>query len=249
MTRPISPMLAAAAPAPLAPGHAAPILDYAGRASRTRLRLPARSIIRWDRTPGELRVVERLDGQFNAFLALCFAAFTFAMLVASALPLLARWQRNAGSILLLTMIGLTELATMAAVIDSTWRVTRLIVTRTQLALRFWSPLRGTTAYAWPAEKLQSVRVAMSKLAVGGPPIPELEFYLWGEPLVRLFVGHPLDELENLIAEIHALQPPRPPVPAVPQAPVAAPLPAALPVAESVEIPVAHLAPGAPPPQT
>jgi len=189
----------------------APILDYASPQARSRLRLPARSDLHVTQSPTELRIHETLTGQGAALLALVFALFTLACLLATARDLIqgGRFHHHLFELSLYLSIATAEVLTMLAVLDNTWRTTTLVVTPESIMLRFHSPIRGSRLHKWLAEKLHTVAVRQTRLQPRGPAFPELELDLWGEPQVRLFLGHPVRELEELVAAIHTVQPPSP----------------------------------------
>jgi hypothetical protein len=187
----------------------APILDYAGPSSRGKFRLPAESILEIDSSPAQLTVTETLAGQAGAFAALIFAAFTLVTLASAVLAPISRgsWHRYATEITLFAGFAIVEIALMLAVIHNTWRKTVLIVTPAQTSLRFWSPLRGTLHHIWPADKLREARINIMTMPNRRAEFPELELDLWGEPRVRLFLGHRQAELGRIVREIERLQPP------------------------------------------
>jgi len=186
----------------------APILDYAGPQPRGRFRLPADSRLDVIHSPGELKVVESLKGQAGAAGAVIFACFTIAVLLADAIAL---WGKNGHDAAYFCLsVATLQFIVMLAVIENTWRKTILTVTPAHLALRFRSPLRGSTLHNWPAEKLRSVQVIHTQLQKNGPEFAELEIDLWGHPRVQLFIGHKdweLLELEHAIRQLGAHSPP------------------------------------------
>ncbi len=187
----------------------APILDYASPQARSRLRLPSRSDLQVTQSPTELRVHETLIGKGGALLALLFALFTLACLMEPVVDAVtsSHFRRHLFEMSFYLSIAVVEVVMMLAVIDNTWRTTTVVVTPQSIMLRFRSPIRGSHLHKWPAEKLQTVAVRHNQIQRRGPAFPELEFDLWGEPQVRLFLGHSVRELQELVAAIHLIQPP------------------------------------------
>src|SRR4051812_36519205 len=106
----------------------APIIDYASPASRSSLRLPARSEIRWSYEPGgALRIVQVLTGREGAFIALLFAAFTLVVMATAAYSMLPKWHRNVGPIAVIFLLMAAEASIGMLVVNSTWRKTVLLV--------------------------------------------------------------------------------------------------------------------------
>src|SRR5947207_681184 len=172
----------------------ASILDYAGPASRGKLRLPARSDLKVVYLPEGIRVTETLAGRQGAFFALLFGLVTLVMVIGALYSLTFKhWEQKVVEISVSAAVAIAELMTMLLVIDNTWRTTRLGVTPTGIALRMFSPLRGTRAYRWPAEKLRRVSVARI-VEPDAPLLFQLELTLWDEPGVHLFTGHDMPEL-------------------------------------------------------
>jgi hypothetical protein len=188
----------------------APILDYAGPASRRRLRLPAKSNLDVTHNDRELHVIETLSGKAGAVFALMFALLPIATTGAMIHDLLVKFPRDLGILTLGGLLEITQIVLMFAVIDSTWRRTVLRVTRSELSLAFSSPLRGTTRHQWPAEKVRSATVSTTAMGVDAIPVHQLELDIWGGPAVHLFAGHDYSDLSDFAAAINALQPPSSP---------------------------------------
>ena len=188
-------------------GHA-PILDYAGPASRGKLRLPAASILDVTDEPDRLTITETLAGRGGAILAIGFALFTLWALVGGSLSGVSarNWHRHIYSFAIVGLFALAEITVMLLVIQNTWRKTFLIVTPADIALRFWSPFGGTKQHRWPAEKLHDAHIRLTRMDGARAEFPELELDLWGEPQVRLFLGHSQSELMQFVRAIRRLQP-------------------------------------------
>jgi hypothetical protein len=199
----------------------APILDYAAPQSRGRIRLPARSDIILTRDAGFLRIHEVLAGRIGAFFALVFGLLTGAGIIATGIaPLMGLHpDRHIFDASLCFTVAVGEVLLMFAVIDNTWRTTTLTLTGDEIELRFRSPLRGKKLHRWNAEKLRSAHIRQAPLQIGGPEFAELQLDFWNDAPVRLFLGHRLSELQELLTHIHQLQPPAqtpPPNPPNPQ---------------------------------
>src|SRR5687768_9809392 len=98
-----------------------PIIDYASPASRTSLRLPARSEIRWAGEPGRLVVTQVLSGREGAIGALALAGFTFVIMSLSVHGMLEKWHRFMGEIAVFGVFMAAEVIVGELVINSTWR--------------------------------------------------------------------------------------------------------------------------------
>jgi hypothetical protein len=189
-------------------GHA-PILDYAGPSSRGKFRLPAQSILDVTDDPDRLSIIETLAGQGGAILAILFALFTlWALITGATSGMTARnLQRHSHTIAIAGVLTIAETVVMLLVIQNTWRKTVLTVTPTDIFLRFWAPFSGTRRHRWPAEKLHDAHIRLTRIEGARAEFPELELDLWGEPQVRLFLGHPQAELQQFVRAIRRLQPP------------------------------------------
>jgi hypothetical protein len=191
------------------------IIDYASPASRSSLRLPARSIIRWDRDPDRLRVVQVLSGREGALLALGFAAFTFLTMTFALNSMLEKWHRNVGPILMIATLMAAEGVIAPLVVNQTWRKTILTVTPDEMRLEFTAPFSAGQKFTFPGEQIAGVHVVDREPLAGEAIVPELELRLWSIPAVRLFAGHPRRTLMDLSAAIGAVHPfPPPPLPGV-----------------------------------
>ena len=188
----------------------APILDYAGPASRRALRLPAQSVITvHDSGPDKLTIVERLAGRGEAIGALLFAAFTLFLLSMLEASLLPRWWKNVEQILLIAALMGGEVTVAAMVINNTWRRTVVEVTPHHLVVTFSAPFTGRTRFEFRNEMVAEVSVIDTELVPGSPVVPEMEVRMWNAPPVRLFTGHRHAELRALAEMIHRVQPPAP----------------------------------------
>lgn len=189
------------------------IIDYASPASRSSLRLPARSIIRWDRDGDRLRVVQVLSGREGAILALAFAAFTFLTMTLALNNMLAKWHRNVGPILLIATFMAAEGVVAPLVVNQTWRKTILTVTPDEMRLEFTSPFSAGQKFTFPGEQIAGVAVVDREPLAGEAIVAELELKCWSIPRVRLFAGHPRSTLMDLAGAIGAVHPfPPPPLP-------------------------------------
>ena len=187
------------------------IIDYASPASRTSLRLPARSEIRWQYEPdGALRVVQVLAGRDGAFVALLFAGFTFVTLALAGHGMLEKWHRNIIPLGLVLLVMAAEAWVGALVVNSTWRKTILTVTVESLLLEMTAPFATGQRYRIAGEQFAGVFVVDRPPLAGEAIVPELEIRLWSMPSLQLFAGHPRDTLMRLaaaIGAIHRVDPP------------------------------------------
>jgi hypothetical protein len=196
---------------------AQPIIDYASPASRSSLRLPARSEIRWDFEPGGLRVVQKLAGRERALGAVALAGFTFLLLAATTYTLTQskRWERNIPQILFVGTLMAAELVVGALVINNTWRKTVLVVAADEMTLAFSSPFSRGQQFRFPGEQVAAVSVVDREPLEGEAVVAELELRMWSIPPVHLFAGHPhptLMHLAKAIAQVHPMPPPPLPAP-------------------------------------
>jgi hypothetical protein len=185
----------------------APILDYAGPASRRALRLPAQSVISVREEPGHLTIVERLAGHGGAVAALGLAAFTLLILIMVETSLAAKWHKTLDEMLLIGGLIAAEACVGALVINNTWRKTVLEVTPEMLNVTFSAPFTGRSRFEFRDEMIAAIAVIDTALAPGAPVVPELEIRMWNAPPVRLFIGHRQGELEDLAARMRRIQPP------------------------------------------
>ena len=189
----------------------APILDYAGPASRRALRLPAKSVLSIDNDrDGRLIITETLAGQANALAALAFAAFVLFVVLSVEVSMAEKWHRNLESMLLLAALMAGEVVVGAMVINNTWRKTVVAVSPEQLTVTFSAPFSGRTRFEYRSEAVADVAVIDAELVPGAPVVPELEIKMWSSPSIRLFPGHRHSELQHLASLIHQVQPPAAP---------------------------------------
>jgi hypothetical protein len=185
-----------------------PILDYAGPASRSALRLAAKSEMHIDDQPRRLIVREHLAGRGQAIVALAIAALSMIVMLSVQADLLHKWRRNVEMIAIFAGFEVAELFVGAMVINQTWRRTVLKVTPDEVSLTFAAPFKPATVMHWTVEQVAEVHIIDSDLS-GGVVAPELELRMWSGPAVRLFTGHRHSELARLVTLIHAIQPPLP----------------------------------------
>jgi hypothetical protein len=194
----------------LAPSDS-PILDYAGPASRSALRLAAQSELSIEASPPRRLVVrERLAGQAGAVGALLLAAVAMIAMVNIEIDMAHKWRRNFQTMTFIAALMVAEVAVGAMVVNQTWRRTVLDVTCDAVNLTFASPFGRTTRLNWAAEQVAEVAVIDSPLLdARGGAAPELELRMWSGPPVRLFTGHRHAQLTFLANTIRAIQPPLP----------------------------------------
>lgn len=187
-----------------------PIIDYASPASRSSLRLPARSEIRWDNDPGRLRITQMLAGRGMAIFALALAAFTFFVMSLSIHGMLNKWQRHVVEIGIMGLFMTAEVVIGTLVIRNTWRKTILTVTPQEMTLEFTGPLSARERFQFRSEQVAGVSVVDREAGQGEAVVPELEIRMWSIPAVRLFTGHPHATLMTIAGAIGAMQPQSPP---------------------------------------
>jgi hypothetical protein len=187
----------------------APILDYAGPISRSRLRLPAKSELHITLAPDRLVARETLAGREGAIGALMFAAFVMVVMAFVQWDMAHKWRRNVAPMLFCASVMAAEASVAGMVIHQTWRRTVLEVTREELLLTFAAPFVRTTRLRWPAELVADVLVVDSAMGALGGAVPELDLRMWSGPPVRLFTGHPHKQLMYVSEQIRLLQPPLP----------------------------------------
>jgi hypothetical protein len=225
-----------------------PIIDYASPASRASLRLPARSVIRWDNAPGVLRITQVLAGRGEAIGALALAGFTFVIMSFSIHGMIEKWHRYVVEIGIMSAFMLAEVIVGTLVVNNTWRKTILRVTPEDMTLEFTSPLGARQRFVFRGEQVAGVSVVDRLGGPGEAVVPQLEIRLWSMPSVELFAGHPRTTLMSIARAIGQMQPqPPPPLPTGAGAEVAeAVTPAIATAAPATPIPLTP-APVAPPP--
>ncbi len=189
------------------------ILDYASPRPRGKVRLPSQSTLEVREDADSVTVVERLSGKAGAILAIVFAAAMFALLTATflgnALPN-QRWQRSiedavevglrSGALFVVPVL-LAGLVVMLLVVNNTWRRTVLLANADGLLLRFFAPLTPTRVHAWPADRVEAVRVestdvpaaaagaAGAAINVAAASLAELQIHPVGGSVAHLFTDH------------------------------------------------------------
>lgn len=172
--------------------QAATVLDYASPRTHGRGRLPARSVLTYQRTPdGGIIVLETLTGKFAAISAIVFAAVSLGMFLAASIGVLNRSDTPWPLALAPFAFVSFGLCVMLAVINSTWRRTILRGTRAGIELSFLSPLRREKLMQWPPERVHSVMpVHTSEARASNEDARgELNLVIAHGPVVRLFTGH------------------------------------------------------------
>jgi len=192
------------------------VIDYASPVPRSKLRLPARSEIRWVDAPGRLVVTQVLAGREGAVWALGLAGFTFGLMSLALVGMIERWHRNVAPIAMIVMVMAAEVLVSVLVIRNTWRKTILTVTREELAVETAGPLASRQRFVFPTEQVAGVVVVDREPQPGEARVAELEIRFWSIPSVHLFAGHPPETLRAIVSSIAHVQPVAPP-----------PLPAAL----------------------
>lgn len=170
----------------------ATVLDYASPQTHGRSRLPARSVLTYQRTPADgIVVLETLSGKFAAISAIVFAAVSLGMFLAASVGVLNRsdtpWPLACAPFAFVAF----GFCVMLAVINSTWRQTILRGTRTGIQLSFLSPLRRARLMQWPPERVHSVMPVYTSEArkSNEDARGELNLIIAHGPVVRLFTGH------------------------------------------------------------
>jgi hypothetical protein len=171
------------------------ILDYASPRTRTRLRMPSKSVLDVIEEPGGILVVETLSGRAEAVGAIAFGVF---MLIYLTILMIALRGQGAGWVL--GPFWLAEAVVLILVIHQTWRKTTLIVTDRAVWLRFISPLTRK-AYQWPAQMVASVSAVPTAHATAGQALAELAIHLNSGQQICLFTDHPDREIDRLSTTI------------------------------------------------
>jgi hypothetical protein len=178
--------------------------------SRSTLRLAAKSELHITPAPQRLLVRETLAGRESAIAALTFAAIVMIVMAMVQVDMARKWRRNLQPMLFGAAMMVAEAVVAAMVINQTWRRTVLEVTPQELRLTFAAPFARTTRLRWPAEQVADLRLIDSALPGHAmQAMAELELLMWSGPPVRLFTGHPHNQLLYLVQQIRILQPPLP----------------------------------------
>jgi hypothetical protein len=177
-----------------------PILDYASPTSRSPLRLAKRSIIYLYQGVDEVKVVERLAEQGKALTAIIFSG-SMVVLLGYTTEQTERPERfihyfSEGFILYFIYAAAT-LALILAVIYVNWRSTILEVSRERVILRFESAFKNLM-YQWPSSEVRNIHVVQELDQRTMRIIFELRIELAFHPMLRLFGGHEIQDL-NAIA--------------------------------------------------
>jgi hypothetical protein len=167
---------------------AATVLDYASPHTHGAARLPARSVLTYQRTAdGGVIVLETLTGKSGAIGAMVFSGLSLALLMIASIAAGLPWQAMFGP----GAFALAGAIVMGMVVNQTWRRTILRGTSAGIELSFLSPLQRARLMQWPADQVHAVMpvyTADERLddeAARG----ELNIVISRGPLLRLFTGH------------------------------------------------------------
>lgn len=183
------------------------ILDYASPRPRGKLRLPARSVIRWEIDPdtNAATVTATLAGKDNAIAGLAFGVFTFLVISACATGEIAGLRRYPYSwpvALLCAAVAVAELVLIFMVIDQTWAKTTLRATREGLAFKTRSPFRRREL-SWSEGEVLSVRLESTQDQPDAVPLGQVQIVTDRPPSpLTLFVDH---LYRDLVSVTHAIQ--------------------------------------------
>jgi hypothetical protein len=101
-------------------------------------------------------------------------------------------------------VWIAEVVVFLMVINNTWRRTVLEARHDAVLLRFTAPF-GDRRYEWGASEVEDIRMESTTAAADRNSLGELEIYLAGLPLVKLFTDHPAVELDALAVRLrHAV---------------------------------------------
>jgi predicted enzyme related to lactoylglutathione lyase len=180
--------------------HAA-ILDYASPRKRSRLRLPARSILTCGVSPDQILLIERLSGQGAALGAIGFACFT--MLFTAGMSLTGSFgPMHRADYALPASLALLEIVVMLLLIHQTWRQTQLLVRYDQLQLTFSSPFYRRH-YQWTSADIADMLLVHTANTQSEMPLAELMITRCMGGEIRLFTDHHAHEIDRLV---HILPP-------------------------------------------
>ena len=185
------------------------ILDYAGPRKRSVLRLAAVSRIDAGVADGRVTVVESLAGEGGATAALVFGAFVLVAVAALNLPQVYSFRHHhlqrdwAAGLVLPTLLDAGVLATMAGVLQQTWRQTRLAVEYDDVRLSFTSPFRRRH-YRWAGAEIADVVVVATANVDTPAPLAEVLITRVAGGEIRLFTDHPSAQLTPIADAVHGM---------------------------------------------
>ena len=184
----------------------AAILDYASPRKRGRLRLPATSRVTVTASDGRVTVEESLAGQPEAIAGLAFGALVVGLCTVGAVTqvrtfALGLFRPDQIAAAVFAGLALAELATMVAVVQQTWRRTRLVAEYDELRLAFLSPLRRRH-YRWTGEQIADVVVTLTANVETAAPLAEVLITRVAGGDVRLFTDHPARRLGPIARAVH-----------------------------------------------
>jgi hypothetical protein len=176
------------------------ILDYASPRPRGKLRLPARSLIRWELDPGGgTTITETLAGKSNAIGALIFGGFTTLLISIAAIAqamLIPKFSQAWPWFIVCASVAICEMLVMVLVIDQTWAKTILRATREQLSFVTRSPLRRNSL-SWHPDEVMFVRIESTQNQPDAAPLGQVQILTNRPPSLTLFVDHLHRDLVNI----------------------------------------------------
>ena len=183
------------------------ILDYAGPRKRSVLRLPAVSRLSVDATEGRVAVVESLAGQSKARGAIAFGFVVLAVQVLTTIPAVYDFRHHhlhrywEGTALLPALLAVAIVATMAGVVQQTWRQTRLSAEYDELRLSFTSPLHRRH-YRWTGAQIADVVLVLTANVETAIPLGEVLITRATGGEIRLFTDHAAGRLGPIARVVH-----------------------------------------------
>jgi hypothetical protein len=182
------------------------ILDYASPRPRGKLRLPARSLIRWEIDPQTqaATITATLAGKENAIAGLCFGFFTFLVISTCAtveFTALRRYPEAWPFAALCAAVAITELVLMILIVDQTWAKTTLEATRDHLRFITRSPLRRREM-SWHEGEVLSVRLESTQEVPDAAPLGQIQIATDRGMSLTLFVDHLHRDLLPVTQAIH-----------------------------------------------
>jgi hypothetical protein len=168
-----------------------PILDYASRRTRVKVRLPANSVLSISIANGCL-ITETLSGKESAIGAIVFAVFVLAVMIGSVIDSFAFLKRD--TVIPLVCLALFIVGLILLIIHNTWRKTILSVRGENLTLHLSAPLIRSKHHAWPTAQVSAIRVVPTD---EGGQLGEVRMYFQSSGEAHLFTDHPFREVQYM----------------------------------------------------
>lgn len=181
------------------------VLDYASPRPRGRLRLPSRSLIRWELNPDDnsTTIVETLAGKQSAIGPLIFGALTLLMITGGSINEALQMRRHPDDtpwFVICATIALVELVVMALVIDQTWAKTIIRASREGLLFHTRSPFRRRE-FSWREDEIVSVQFESTQDQRDAAPLGKIRIVTTRPPSLTIFADHLHRDLAHVAAVI------------------------------------------------